>query len=94
MAWPGTVDHPAPIDVLEVPLIACADEADWRHVALAPVVELELAPTLAVEVLPTHEAPSPRRLCTGRVRLDLFADEPGRKDRGCDSTRDAISSVY
>src|SRR5208282_4297197 len=54
LAWHRTVDHPPPFDVLQVSLIAGADEADRRDLAFASVVEYEPAPTLRIEILPAH----------------------------------------
>lgn len=91
MACPGSVHDPAPVNVLQMPFIACTNEADRRHIALPAVIVLEPSAPLAIEVLPTDQPAPPDRASTQRVGFDLLADEPCREDRRGDSTRHAVS---
>jgi hypothetical protein len=69
-------------------VLACADEADRRHIRFLAVVEIEFAPSSArVEILPAHEAPSAHRLARDRRRFDLLANKIRGKHRHNDVAR-------
>ena len=87
------MDHPPPFDVLQVALLAGADEADRCYIALAPVIEDEPAPAPGIEILPAHQSPPACGPGAGCDRLHLLAHEPGRKHGGSDTAGNAAIAI-
>jgi hypothetical protein len=80
------VNHPPPVDVFDVALLAGADETDRRDVDEAIVGHAVLAPCrIAIELLPMDES-SPAGL-RARDGLDTFADEQRREHQRIDAVR-------
>ena len=82
-----------PIDVLQVPLLACANESDWDHLGFAPVLENVSPASAGIEIGPSNQAATPHDLAIHACRFDELADEPGRKHRRCYASRDAAAIV-
>jgi hypothetical protein len=79
------MNHPFPIDILEVTFFARADKTDWGHIGFLAAVENELAPSArCVEVLPAHQSSATCRPAIDYCGLDLLTDEIRRENRGND----------
>src|SRR5207245_289301 len=83
----GTMHRVAPIDIVQMAVVAGADEADRRDLALPPIVEFELPPASAVEIVPADEPATARgfgALADYHV-LHRFADDPLGEHRRIDA---------
>jgi hypothetical protein len=84
---------PPPLDILQVALLAGADEPDRRHVGLAAVVEYEPPAALGIEILSAHQSPAPDCPRSGSDCLHLLANEPGRKNGSSDAAGNAAVTI-
>ena len=69
------MDHPAPLDVLEMTVFATADKTDRRGLSALPVIALIFKPLRWFEILETHEPPAVWWIASNGI-----ASEPSRKN--------------
>ena len=88
------MDDPPPFDILQMALVAGADKADRRDVALTPVVKYEpdAGPCVSRSCQRTSRR---RRVLSAPEATDLYllANKPGREHRGGDAARNSVSEV-
>ena len=67
LALRAAMDHPLPVDVLQVSILAATNETDRRHRLSCACFIDPVSPPKGFEFFPTHQPPSPRIL-GGRSR--------------------------
>lgn len=72
----------APSDILQMPFLAAAYEADWRSLATLGILATMVFSAGRMEVLEAYEPPPARR-----IARDRLANKPPREHRRLDSKR-------
>jgi hypothetical protein len=76
--WSILVNNATPIDVLQVTILAAANETDRRHPPLLAIISTVFEPLGRLQLLKTYHAAAIRRIAS-----DGIANEPQRKNARC-----------